>query len=171
MPARFAAHPLQPIGQIRCVEFDLQNKLGLFEAFEGSYDPGPPPMVTLLQMAAGILIDPVDWVMTGIEVIQDIQRGDYGSAALNLTLAVTPFLSGQADELLVQGRAALGQLFYVDYRMYAFAPGFRPVVPEYRLRDEQYSLDPNRPPIIDNGSYIVNPTATQLNDSNYPGVV
>jgi hypothetical protein len=40
----------------------------LFEAFDCSYDPGQPPMATLLQMAAGILIEPVDWAGSTVEV-------------------------------------------------------------------------------------------------------
>jgi len=54
-------------------------------------------------LAASILIEPVDWVMTGIEVFGNIREGDWGSAAVNTALAMAPFVGGWADDALSRG--------------------------------------------------------------------
>jgi hypothetical protein len=94
MPTRFAVYLPQSIRQISRVEFDLQNKLGLFEAFEGSYDPGQPPDLTLLLMVARTIYDPVDWVASAVEVFDAFMRGDIQEGLNTAFWGIMPGVSG-----------------------------------------------------------------------------
>lgn len=76
------------------------------QILENTYVPPPPPDLNLLAIVASIFLEPVDWVMTGIEVIQDLQQGDYGGAAVNVTLALLPFAGGWMDDAPFIFRAA-----------------------------------------------------------------
>jgi hypothetical protein len=63
----------------------------------------PPPDYSLLVLVGSILLEPIDWLVTGVEVVQDIQKSDFGSALFNAGLAIAPFASGWMDNALRQG--------------------------------------------------------------------
>lgn len=66
------------------------------ERLEGTFTL---PDYTLVVVAAQILLEPIDWVVTGIEVIGDLLEGDYESAAINTGLAILPVAGGWMDDV------------------------------------------------------------------------
>ncbi|MDX2139957.1 MAG: hypothetical protein SF123_17860 [Chloroflexota bacterium] len=70
---------------------------GFRDALHNDYTS--PPDFNLLLLVGSILIEPIDWVVTGVDVIGDLARGDFGSAAANTALAVLPIAGGWMDDL------------------------------------------------------------------------
>lgn len=69
----------------------------LLRAYQMQYDPNTPDY-SLLILAATILFEPIDWIVTGVEIIQDISKGDLGGALGNGVLLALPLFSGRFDD-------------------------------------------------------------------------
>lgn len=65
------------------------------EKLTGTYEPAD---YNGLLFVASVLFEPVDWIVTGVEVVNDLSKGNWGSAALNTGLAIMPFVGGWMDD-------------------------------------------------------------------------
>ncbi|GEM_PF-4982214 len=75
---------------------DVTNPEERIDRLQGTYEP---PDASLLLFVASIFFEPVDWVVTGAEVVSDLMRGDLASAGINATLALLPLVNGRIDNL------------------------------------------------------------------------
>ncbi|MDX2138015.1 MAG: hypothetical protein SF123_07960 [Chloroflexota bacterium] len=87
-------------------QLNVNSTLAL--AFQGQYDPGPPPEQALIQIVASIILEPVDWVLTGIDIYHAAARGDWGSVVLNTALALAPGIPGTLDNIVLNARRLQG---------------------------------------------------------------
>ncbi len=72
----------------------------VIDRLEGRQDEeGWGPAADLFLFVASIFIEPVDWLVTGIEMADAARRGDWGLFLVNGVLAALPFVSGKADNL------------------------------------------------------------------------
>mgnify|MGYP001329932182 CR=1 FL=1 len=78
------------------IEDAMHAAAELHSAFENTYRS---PDYSLLLLVASIVCEPADWIITGVEIVQDIRNEDWGNALLNFGLLVTPFVSGSLDDL------------------------------------------------------------------------
>lgn len=69
----------------------------VIDRLEGKQEEGWGPAADLFLFAASIFIEPVDWLVTGVEMADAARRGDWGSFFINGVLAALPFVSGRVD--------------------------------------------------------------------------
>lgn len=77
----------------------------VIDRLEGRQEGDWGPAANLFLFVASIFIEPVDWIVTGVEMIDAASRGDWGQVVVNGVLAALPFVSGQVDNV---ARKALG---------------------------------------------------------------
>ena len=71
----------------------------VIDRLEGKPEEGWGPVPDLILFAVSIFIEPVDWIMTGIEMADAAKRGDWGLFIVNGVLAALPFVSGRVDNV------------------------------------------------------------------------
>ncbi len=69
----------------------------------------PPPDLTLFLFIGSLFFEPLDWVLTAIDVIEAIEEGDLGAALGNAILGLLPFVPGSADDLIRYGTDIAGK--------------------------------------------------------------
>jgi hypothetical protein len=71
--------------QLTAAGRDLSENMSYFETLGIAIDPARDyePDYTLQLLIASILLEPVDWVVTGGEIIGDIASGNWGGALIN----------------------------------------------------------------------------------------
>ena len=68
-----------------------------FQRLSGTYQS---PDYSLFAFVLSIAFEPVDWVLTGAEVVDAASRGDWGAALIDFLLAAAPFVSGRMDNTI-----------------------------------------------------------------------
>jgi hypothetical protein len=88
--------------QLTAAGRDLSENMSYFETLGIAIDPARDyePDYTLQLLIASILLEPVDWVVTGGEIIGDIASGNWGGALINSALLILPGVSGQMDNVI-----------------------------------------------------------------------
>jgi hypothetical protein len=91
-----------PIQQVQAEMGDLgrfyHDTLTLQQAYRGQYEQDMSADLRLILMVASIVAEPIDWVVTGVEVIQDVREGDWENALENVILAGVPFAGGWMND-------------------------------------------------------------------------
>ncbi len=68
-----------------------------FQRLSGTYQS---PDYSLFAFVLSIVFEPVDWVLTGAEVVDAASKGDWGSALIDFLLSIAPFVSGRVDNAI-----------------------------------------------------------------------
>ena len=77
----------------------LERTGDLLLAYDMQYEE-PTADHSLLLLLGTIVFEPLDWIVTGVEIVQDIKEGDYASAGINTGLLLFPFVSGSLDNII-----------------------------------------------------------------------
>ncbi len=67
-----------------------------YNVLAGTYQP---PDISMLVFVASIFIEPLDWALTTVEVVDAAMRGDWGSALESALWGIVPFVPGSAKHI------------------------------------------------------------------------
>ena len=95
----------------------------VIDRLEGKQKEGWGPAADLFRFVASIFIEPVDWLVTGIEMADAARRGDWGLFLVNGVLAALPFVSGRVDNVAKRALGASEDLTLAGFRS----------VPQYQI--------------------------------------